>query len=277
MSSFLIEKTISHNGFTLHYYTAGPAENDALVFLHPAFGDHRCFHKQVAFFAKDYHIILLDMPGHGKSQPGKNPVGIECTADFLVQILAGEGHANCHIVGVSLGSLIAQDFAFRFPAQAKTLTVVGGYSIFGDNRSVQRAQGGEMLKWFLMVLFSMERFRRYVARTSVLYPEGQETFYQAMQHFKRGSFRVLAGMGQVLRPEERSCPQPLLIACGDHDLPLVQRVAEAWQRKEPNSRFQGIRDAGHCANMDNAAQFNQVLSEFIGKAYHSPIFPAGRP
>jgi pimeloyl-ACP methyl ester carboxylesterase len=259
----LTEKTLAHGSFALHYYTAGAPTNPALIFLHPAFGDYQCFLPQVDFFAASHHVILVDMPGHGGSQPRKGSIGIEQTGELLQKLLAAEGHAACHIAGVSLGSLIAQDFAYRFPEKVKTLTVVGGYSIFGDNQAVQRAQGGEIVKWTLMILFSMERFRRYVARVSVLHPHGQEIFYQSARRFPRGSFGLLAGMNKVLRPQEHASPHPLLIISGDHDRPLVRQVGEAWQRKEPLGRYAVIANAGHCANLDNPEAFNRLLADFL--------------
>ncbi|MCX7791855.1 MAG: alpha/beta fold hydrolase [Chloroflexaceae bacterium] len=162
-------KQLPKDGFTLWYDTQGNPTNPALVFLHPAFGDHTCFHHQVEPFASDYHVIALDLLGHGRSQVRSGNVTVERTADLLAEILPAEGHTWAHLVGVSLGSLIAQHFAHRFPDMARTITVVGGYSIFGDNSAIVKAQRSEMFKWLFLMLFSMDRFRRYVEE--VIRPE----------------------------------------------------------------------------------------------------------
>jgi pimeloyl-ACP methyl ester carboxylesterase len=111
----------------------------------------------------------------------------------------------------------------------------------------------------------MDRFRRYLARTTVIRPEEQEVFYQCAQHFTRGSFRVMVGMGKVLRSDDQTHQHPLLILTGDQDLPLVQNFADEWHAKEPLSECYTIPNAGHCANMDNANNFNQTLLDFIQK------------
>jgi len=261
----LEEKTFSKDGFDLHYYVAGQPEKELIVFLHPAFGDHNCFYKQIDFFVENFHVITVDMPGHGKSQTKGAGVTVDVTSEIVSEIIETEGHQSCHIVGVSMGSLIAQDVAVRFPEKVKTVTIVGGYSIFGDNKDIQRAQSGEMVKWFFMVIFSMKRFRRYLARTTVIHPQEQEVFYNSTKNFTRGSFRVMTGMGKVLRSEERTHQHPLLILAGDQDLPLVRDFAGKWHQKETSSEFHFIPDAGHCANMDNAEDFNKILLEFIEK------------
>jgi pimeloyl-ACP methyl ester carboxylesterase len=257
------EKVYRKEGFNLHYYLSGQPDQELIVFLHPAFGDHHCFATQVAFFAQDFHVMTVDMPGHGQSQPNGKPVTVDLTSEFIAEISALEGHDQFHIVGVSMGSLIAQDVAVRFPERVKSLTVVGGYSIFGDNKAIQQAQSTEMIKWFFMVIFSMKRFRRYLARTTVIKPDSQAAFYQSATHFTRGSFRVMPGMGKVLRSEDRTHDHPLLILAGDHDLPLVQDFAQTWHQKEPHSVCATIPDAGHCANMDNPDTFNETLLAFL--------------
>ncbi|MCX8060979.1 MAG: alpha/beta hydrolase [Anaerolineales bacterium] len=258
-------RQISKNGYSLWYYTQGNPINPALVFLHPAFGDHTCFHHQIEPFAADYHIIALDMLGHGKSQVQSGNTTIDKTVDLLAEVLQNEGHDQAHLVGVSLGSLIAQAFAFRFPQMAKTLTVVGGYSIFGDNSAILKAQRGEMLKWLFMVLFSMDRFRRYVVSTTNVVDAEREVFYRAMQHFTRRSFRVMPGMQKLLDKAERSLPQPLLIMVGEYDLPVVFDYARAWHARQPLTELRVILKAGHCANMDNPQEFNRTLSQFLQK------------
>ena len=61
----------------------------------------------------------------------------------------------------------------------------------------------------------------------------------------------------------KSLPQPLLIIAGEHDLPIVYSNSLAWHKQEPNSQLAIIPAAGHCANMDNAPEFNRVLGEFL--------------
>jgi hypothetical protein len=43
-------KTIEYNGSTIHYLVSGNKEGEAIVFLHPTFGDYRCCDRQVEYF-----------------------------------------------------------------------------------------------------------------------------------------------------------------------------------------------------------------------------------
>jgi len=259
----LQEKQILQDQYSLYYYVQGNPQNEMVIFLHPAFGDHTCFHHQMDAFASEFYVISVDMLGHGKSQVGNANVTIEKTADLVAQIIEQEGHQQAHLVGVSLGSLMSQNIAFKCPQKVKTVTVTGGYSIFGDNSSITKAQGRETIKWMFLVLFSMDRFRRYVVRSTNYVEAEREVFYQAAQHFTRGSLRVMPGMQKVMDKTPRILSQPLLIIVGEHDLPVIYQNAINWHQNEPDSQFHIIPAAGHCANMDNPLEFNRILSEFL--------------
>lgn len=259
----LHEKQLVKETYSLYYYTAGQPKREAIVFIHPAYGDHTCFQHQVEAFAEDYALIFVDMLGHGQSQVRSGNVTIEKTLDLIVEIIAKEGHDQVHLVGVSLGSLMAQAVAHRFPQQVKSVTVTGGYSIFGDNAAISKAQNREIIKAFFLILFNMDGFRRYVVKHTNVVEAEREVFYRAMQTFTRRSLRVMAGMGKILDKTPRTLPQPLLIVVGEHDLPIILSNAQAWQKRQPHSHLRHIPGAGHCANMDNPVEFNRVLAEFI--------------
>jgi 3-oxoadipate enol-lactonase len=259
----LQERKLEKETYNLYYYTQGDPSKEAIVFLHPAYGDHTCFHHQMDVFAEDYHVISLDMPGHGKSQVRGGSVGIDATVDLVAEIIAAEGHAQAHLVGVSLGSLMAQAVAHRYPQLVKSVTVTGGYSIFGDNSAISKAQNREIFKAVFLMIFNMDGFRRYaVEKTNVVEAE-REVLYRAMQKFTRRSLPVMSGMGKILDKTARTLSQPLLVVAGEHDLPIVLNNARDWQKREADAQLQVIPKAGHCANMDNPEVFNRVLAEFI--------------
>ncbi|MEJ5223784.1 MAG: alpha/beta fold hydrolase [Anaerolineales bacterium] len=259
----LQERHLQKDAFTLHYYTQGDSSRDAIVFLHPAYGDHTCFHHQFDAFAEAYHVISLDMPGHGKTQVRSRGVGVDAVVDVIPEILAAEGHAWAHLVGVSLGSLVAQAVAYRHPQWVKSVTVCGGYSIFGDNSAISRAQNREIFKALFLMLFNMDGFRRYVVQQTNIVEAERDVFYRAMQHFSLRSLPVLSGMAKILDKTPRTLSQPLLIVTGEHDLPIILCNAQTWQQREPKAQQRVIPAAGHCANMDNPAEFNRVLTAFL--------------
>lgn len=257
------DKVLKRKGYNIHYYTCGDKSKDAIVFLHPAFADHRCFNKQLEYFSRDYHVITIDLLGHGQSKVEKAKDKIDASTDHLIEILEIEGHAKAHIAGVSMGSLIAQQFAFLHPEKVNSLTVLSGYNIHKDDKEIKKAQRKELGKWLFKALFSMDSFRRYVATVSVSDPVEQAHIYEMARSFTRKSFSVMSGLSNILKAREApKRSYPLLLISGELDIDLSKKKMREWHEEEPESYFYNFMKAGHCVNMDDAQQFNELVMGF---------------
>jgi 3-oxoadipate enol-lactonase len=259
----LEEKVLSKNGYDVYYYVAGPPDRELIVFLHPAFGDHHAFDRQLGAVADRYRVLALDMVGHGRSQVRKGRVTIDATLEHVAEMMALENQAACHLVGVSMGSLIAQALAARYPEKVKTLTVVGSYDIFGDRSKIERANLSAMLKFIFWLLVSKKRFRRVITSFVAIQSDAQAQFDRGAAAVRRRSLLVLPGMNNLMPKGEKSVFHPLLIIVGDQELELVRQTAAAWHESDPASQFHVIANAGHCANMDNPKVFNAILLGFL--------------
>ena len=69
-----MNKSLLYKDMEVFYTVSGSIDKPAIVFLHPAFGDHTMFTHQIAYFEKNYYVITVDMVAHGKSQPRKEKV-----------------------------------------------------------------------------------------------------------------------------------------------------------------------------------------------------------
>lgn len=265
---------IKHNelkqtGYSIHYFTSGDPANELIVFLHPAFADHRCFNKQIEFFSYNYRVVTIDLLGHGLSSVDKSKQKIDSSAEHIDTIIKSEGHEKAHFVGVSMGTLIAQYYALKYPAKVLSMSILGGYNINADNKEISKAQRSENFKWIIKAIISMNSFRRYVASVSVSRREEQDRFYEMALLFTRKSFMVMAGLGNVIKLRENiTRDYPLLILCGDKDIELAQRMSKKWHDSDPESEFHLLTESGHCANMDNAEEFNKLVMDFMKKKEH---------
>lgn len=264
MKTIMVHKAIPIQGTEVHYFVYGKQDSESILFLHPAFSDHSCFDNQIDFFTEHFKVITVDLLGHGLSAVGKSKNKLDQSAEHINQILIRENIGKVHIVGVSMGSLLAQDFATKFPSKTLSITALGGYDINRIYPEINKAQRKEMLNWFFKVLFSMDAFRRYAASVSSIKENEQANFYKSTKGFTRKSFMVMSGLGSVIAERANYIrPYPLLILSGEKDNELALQVARKWHNKESESRFYVIKDAGHCANMDNPTEFNKIVLGFI--------------
>ncbi len=259
----LTKKELVFKTETITYYVSSQEKAETLTFIHPAFADHTLFIRQIEFFRQKYNIILIDMVGHGDSQMKGSQVDLSNMPKIIELILNDLSISNTHLIGVSLGSLIAQSVAYQYPNLIRSVTIVGGYSIHKTNKNIQKAQRKEMFKWFVRVVFSMASFRNYITKSSVHSDEGKALFTKAISKINRRTLMVMRGVGQLFAESNIPVSYPLLIICGEFDLDLAIEASRSLNKLEPNSTFELILNAGHCANIDNAVVFNNTLNEFL--------------
>ena len=116
------------NGRTAYAYTGGKpwaASERCVVFVHGALHDHSVWTLLARWYAHHgYGVLAVDLPGHGRSS-GPPLASIEASADWLVALLDAAGVASAHLVGHSMGSLIALEAAACVPERAAGLVMVG--------------------------------------------------------------------------------------------------------------------------------------------------------
>lgn len=259
----LTKRKISFKSSPITYTLIENPEKETIVMLHPAFADQQLFQAQIEFFKDDYQIVLIDMPGHGENQLHGAKVILAEMPEILSQILFENNITSCHLLGVSLGSLVAQAFADRYPAQVKSVIIVGGYSIHKANERILKAQKKEGLKWGLYLLFSMKKFRKYVVSVSCHTEHGRHVFDRAIQKFSRRSFAAMSGMNSFFINKNNPVPYPLMIIVGEHDLELAKGAAIELHQLESHSQYAYLQKAGHCANVDSPHEFNEVMKAFL--------------
>ena len=265
-------KTLKLDGYEVHYFVSGKENNDLIVFLHPAFSDHRAFDQQIDYFSKDYKVIAIDLIGHGLSKANKSNDKIDASSTHISKILESEGHDRIDLVGVSMGSLVAQYFALQYPDKVKSLTALGGYDINMKNKEVEKAQMASNLSLIFRAVFSMKSFRKKVSEITCITKKGQALFYESSGSYERKSFLVMQGLQNVIKDRKNIIPKyPTFILTAEFDIELARKQAKEWHENLDNSEYFIMKAAGHCANMDDPLEFNRLVKEFIGRNTNNSI------
>ena len=91
-----------------------------LVFLHGVGLDHSVWEPVAALLGDDVRVVTPDLPGHG----ARPPVGPGVTLADLAEGVAADIPDGAHLVGFSLGAMVAQHLAIHRPELVATLTSV---------------------------------------------------------------------------------------------------------------------------------------------------------
>ena len=259
MKSLILENS------PITYYIDDTANNEWLVFIHAAFVDHRMFEKQFAYFSGKYNLLAVDILGHGNSINAKKGDTTSKMSDWINKIFEKHNISAAHFVGVSLGSVFAQDFANKYENKVLSLTCFGGYDINNFDVKKQSANSKEQMKMMFKAIFSIKWFAEDNKKISSYTSEAQEEFYNLNLQFKKKSFKYLAGLQKLVNKYPSKQRQyKLLVGCGEHDIPMEIEIVNEWAATEKCDKVI-LQGAGHCANMDTPNEFNRFLEEFLQK------------
>ncbi|MCM1159666.1 MAG: alpha/beta hydrolase [Roseburia sp.] len=245
------------------YYISGNEQKEWVLFLHAAFVNHNMFRTQIDDFQGKYNILTLDVIGHGNSTSTKKGDSIDKMSGWISEILKKERIKKIHIVGISLGAVLAQDFANQYPKAVQSLACFGGYDINNFDRKLQEKNGMSQICMMLKAVFSIKWFAKSNKKISAYTAPAQTHFYEMNIEFPKKSFMYLAALNTMVNVRQTAQREyPLLIGCGSHDIPMELSAIEMWKKNEPKCSVAIFEGAGHCVNMDVPQQFQKVLEEF---------------
>ena len=112
---------------TLAHTVLGRPDGQVVLFLHGITGSRRYFLKKVRSLADRYRLLLPDLPGFGDSPKPRTNYTVEFYRDAVRRMVEASGYAHkpIHIVGHSLGALIALEYAALYPQQVGRLVFLG--------------------------------------------------------------------------------------------------------------------------------------------------------
>lgn len=251
------------DGSPIVYYVSGRDQNEWVLFLHAAFVDHGMFQTQIDHFGDRYNVLTLDILGHGKSTAAQKGDDLGKMPAWIHEILKKEHIDRIHIVGVSLGAVLAQDFANQYPEAVRSLACFGGYDINNFDAALQKENSAAQMLMMFKALVSIRWFAGSNKKISACTPQAQNDFYEMNLRFPKKSFLYFAALGRMINVRHTEPRKyPLLIGCGRHDAPMALTAIEQWKEHEPQCRVIFFDDAGHCVNMDVPQRFNAAMEEF---------------
>ncbi|WP_340114062.1 alpha/beta fold hydrolase [Maribellus mangrovi] len=255
------------NGTKLYYELAGAGE--CIVFIHGNIGDCRHWDNQIDFFAKKYQVLRYDVRGYGQSAM---PVKGEKYSDHgdLRALLDYLDIEKVHIVGFSMGSSIAVNFALEYPKMTSSLVPVGpwvnGYDspaasdFLREFRSISSIVNEKGVKVAAEEHVEFEYVNSHIMSRKVKKRIIDIAYDYTFWHFiNRESIRIEPDAVNLIENIE----MPALIFTSEYDIQVCREVADLLKEKILHSTKVDIKDATHFMFMDKPKEFNNALSEFI--------------
>ncbi len=110
----------------------GPRGGPPVVLVHPVGLDLTYWGEQIEVLRHDHDVIAFDLPGHGSSAGRPEDWTLEQAAALLGDVVSAAGGAPAHIVGLSVGGMIAQACALARPDLVRSLILIDTAATFPE-------------------------------------------------------------------------------------------------------------------------------------------------
>jgi pimeloyl-ACP methyl ester carboxylesterase len=260
--------TASLSQATLFYAEKG--QGDPLVFLNGLSGDHGYWMGQLRTFARSYHCLAVDNRDVGRSSYAAAPYTIRDMAGDMAELLDRLTVPPAHVLGLSMGGMIAQELALARPERVRSLILVSTLGRSDD--------------WFRGTLTAFGLIRRQVPDTASFF-EGILPWWVSYRFFEQperitwlrwllhqnphdqrreGFLRQLEAIGghdALNRLPGIGCP--VLLLAGADDSVAPPRYSQQLQGTIPHAKLTIVPCVGHAPPLDNPDLFIATVADFL--------------
>lgn len=255
------------NGIRLRYETWGVGATPVL-FIHGLGSCAEDWFMQLPAFAANYRCVAVDLRGHGLSDKPAGDYTVPLFATDVSLLLTRLNLAPAHIVGLSLGGMVAQQLGIAHPHVVRSLTLLNTLpGVWPPTREfarlgVTRLAAGRRA--------SMETLAASVAAS--LFPDKSDAMLRHMTEqrilandppaYRRATLAVARYRpGDALR--KIACP--VLILAGDSDRVVPAEYQARLRAGIPHARHVTISGGGHACNVNYAEQVNAAILAFLAE------------
>jgi CubicO group peptidase (beta-lactamase class C family)/pimeloyl-ACP methyl ester carboxylesterase len=267
-------------GAHLYYEEAGTGP--AVILLHAHSLDRRMWNPQFLELAKHYHVIRYDLRGYGfSSMPREGQQFLH--ADDLFALMHALHLRKAHLVGLSLGALVATDFLALHPDAVSSLTVAAGAlhdapeaAVETDSARAAQAEKDKQAKQAAIDKVQAQGLDAYKhewleALLSGCGPHRDEIRPQVWAMIQSWSAWQATHVEAHLLLDTPVAPRlaalklhvPVLVLIGRKDWEGSQRSSEALLRVLPEAHGLYLENAGHLSSMETPEAFNHALEIFL--------------
>ena len=235
---------------------------------------------QVPAFSREYQVIAFDNRGAGRSDKPNEPYSIGQMADDAQALLDELGVGPAHVFGMSLGGMIAQELALRYPESVRTLmlggTMAGGpTAMFAGPEVVQQliSLAGMPLVQALEVGLALLYSEDYIAKNKgeLVRRALLNAHLMAPMYAIQRQFMAIVGFNTFGRLSEIRSPSLVLTGTADRVIPahnsrlLAEGIAGA--------RLVEFEGAGHGFLVERSQDVNATVLAFVGE-HRTPVSTA---
>ena len=257
------------NDIELNYKLEGDAE-ETIVLVNGLADDLETWVLQVGdFLAAGYRVLRFDNRGIGATSKPTGPYSSRMLADDAKALVDSLGITDFHLMGVSMGGMIAQEYALTYPGDLRSVAFACTYAAPGPFCSRMFAMWADMapvlgvpfvMRDVTLWAFTLSFFEQ---RTAEL-----EEFETAMRYMNQPVHAYLAQLAVIQGHDTTGrlgeITTPSLVLAGEEDILIPVALSRRIHEGIPGSEWATTK-GGHGCIWEHPAEFNRTYLDFVAR------------
>jgi len=261
----------STDGTRIHYSKTGRPGGPPVLFIQGLGSAKSGWTLQRLATAPWYQAIALDNRGAGRSDKPHGAYDLEQMADDAIAVLDHAGIDTAHVVGASMGGVISQIIAVKYPERTRSVTLACTASSHHPwrqelleswrDKALDHGIGAmstEAVRWVM----GPRSFRRLLPAMGWLGPLA----LGRPAHAFAGQVEALLNADQSITDLLGDIDVPVMVLAGNQDILTPRGDSEELAAQIPTAELVVISGAAHGFMFEHASTFNEVLLDFLGRA-----------
>uniref|UniRef100_A0A8C6X2P5 acylglycerol lipase n=1 Tax=Naja naja TaxID=35670 RepID=A0A8C6X2P5_NAJNA len=244
-------KYLNSEDYRFRYFTRGkPGSQPSVLMLHGFSLNKDMWLNTIEVFPKDLHLVCLDLPGHGGTTrllaESHTAVAQAKRIHQFVQC-AGLNHNPFHLVGMSMGGMVAGVYAALYPAHISSLAL-----LCPAGKYLHQVSEVELFLWLKKLVLSKDPAEKWNETSPILLPFIEKGFLDLTSSESRYS----------LHDNMRKIKAPTQIIWGKEDKVFDSSGAGILAAAIPNSQVHFLEKCGHFITLERPRTSAKLLLEF---------------
>jgi len=254
------------NGINLEYSVEG--DGPWLALSHSLACASSMWDEQMPLLTKRFKVLRFDTRGHGGTDAPEGPYTLDQLAEDARALLRALGIGKTHFMGISMGGMIGQTFALKYPGILKSLVLADTSSripeeaqpLWAERIKVAESKGMEPLVQPTLERWFTTPYR--AARPDQMQRVGAMIRATPVAGYV-GCCHAIPKLNLTARLKDIKVPA--LVIVGDQDAGTPPAMAQAIHENLPGSELVTIKDASHLSNIEQPAAYDAAAAKFYDR------------
>jgi len=252
------------NGVDINYSIEGAGP--WLTLSHSLACDTSMWDPQMEVLKKQFKVLRFDTRGHGQSAAPATDYTLEQMADDVHGLFGHLGITRSHWMGLSMGGMIGQAFALKYPGIFASMILAdttsrqppNGAAMWGERIQVAKTKGMDALVEGTLARWFTDGFR-------AAQPQMMSKIAAVIRATPAAGYAgCCAGISKIdLTDRLKEIKCPTLVIVGEQDLGTPVAASQAIQANLPGAELLVIPSAAHISNIEQPAIFNIAVRDFL--------------